>query len=83
MNSFWTSAANEVANVCHTVQANTFNLFCVTAIAILGVGGITMVIKEKVAEHRRSKEFAERFKRLPDPPEFDPRKFSASDRSPR
>jgi hypothetical protein len=83
MNSFWTSAANEVANVWHGVQSNPFHAFCMTAITILGVGGITMRIKEKIAEDRRSKEYKERLDRIPDPPEFDPQKFTASDRSPR
>ncbi len=83
MNSFWTSAANEVANVWHAAQANPFHAFCMTAVVILGGGGLAMVAKEQLRLHRISKENLKRIEKLPHPPEFDPAKFTNTGRAPR
>ncbi len=77
MNSFWTSAANEVANVWHAAQANPFHAFCMTACAILGGGGLIMVAKDQLRLHRISKENQKRIDALPHPPKVDWRKLEA------
>ncbi len=83
MNSFWTSAANEVANVWHAAQASPFHAFCMAAVVILGAGGLVMVAKEQRRLHRISKANLKRIEKLPRPPEFDPAKFTDTGRAPR